>query len=52
MSDFPAMNAIYARRFVEAKPARETVAVSGLAFGASIEITVTAYRGLRFPRKE
>jgi 2-iminobutanoate/2-iminopropanoate deaminase len=42
MSDFPAMNAVYARRFGEHRPARSTVAVAELPKGASVEIEVIA----------
>ena len=42
MSDFAAMNAIYARRFGSHRPARSTVAVAELPKGASIEIEVIA----------
>lgn len=45
ISDLAAMNEIYLRRFGKARPAREMMAVKGLAFGAKVEITVTAYRG-------
>ncbi len=41
----PTMNEIYSRRMGTFRPAREMVAISGLAFGAAIEITVIAYRG-------
>jgi len=44
MDDFPAMNAIYAKRFSGHKPARETIGVQALAVGAPIEITVIAYK--------
>ena len=42
MSDFAAMNAIYARRFGNHRPARSTVAVAELPKGAAIEIDVVA----------
>ncbi len=45
IADAPKMNEIYARRIGRFRPAREMVAVSGLAFGAKIEMTVIAYRG-------
>lgn len=45
ISDAPTMNEIYLRRFGNVRPAREMMAVKGLAFGAKIEITVIAYRG-------
>jgi 2-iminobutanoate/2-iminopropanoate deaminase len=44
MSTFPNMNAIYAKRFGDNKPARETIGVSALALGAAIEITVIAHK--------
>ena len=44
MSTFPVMNAIYAKRFGDNKPARETIGVCALALGAAIEITVIAYK--------
>ena len=40
--DFPAMNAVYARRFGEHRPARSTVTVAGLPKGAPLEIDVIA----------
>jgi len=43
MGTFPAMNTIYAKRFGNHKPARETIGVSALALGATVEITVIAY---------
>jgi 2-iminobutanoate/2-iminopropanoate deaminase len=46
MSDFAAMNAVYARRFGEHRPARSTVAVAELPKGAAVEIDVIA----RLPR--
>jgi 2-iminobutanoate/2-iminopropanoate deaminase len=42
MSDFAAMNAIYARRFGNHRPARSTVAVAELPKGAAVEIDVVA----------
>ena len=44
MSTFPNMNAIYAKRFGDHKPARETIGVSALALGAAIEITIIAHK--------
>jgi 2-iminobutanoate/2-iminopropanoate deaminase len=44
MSTFPNMNAIYAKKFGDSKPARETIGVSALALGAAIEITVIAHK--------
>jgi 2-iminobutanoate/2-iminopropanoate deaminase len=45
MGKFSVMNAIYARRFGDHKPARETIGVVALALGAAIEMTVIAHRG-------
>jgi 2-iminobutanoate/2-iminopropanoate deaminase len=42
MSDFAAMNGIYARRFGDHRPARSTVAVAELPKGAAVEIDVVA----------
>lgn len=42
MSDFAAMNAVYARRFGNHRPARSTVAVAELPKGAAVEIDVIA----------
>jgi 2-iminobutanoate/2-iminopropanoate deaminase len=42
MSDFAAMNGVYARRFGNHRPARSTVAVSELPKGAAVEIDVIA----------
>lgn len=42
MTDFAAMNAVYARHFGAHRPARSTVAVSGLPKGARVEIEVVA----------
>lgn len=42
MSDFAAVNAVYARRFEGAPPARVTVAVSALPKGARVEIDAIA----------
>lgn len=42
MSDFAAMNAVYARRFGNHRPARSTVAVAELPKGASVEIDFIA----------
>jgi len=46
MSDFAAMNAVYASRFGEHRPARSTVAVAQLPKDAAVEIEVIA----RLPR--
>lgn len=40
MKDFAAMNTVYARHFEAPFPARTTVAVAGLPFGAAVEIEV------------
>ena len=42
MSDFAAMNGVYARRFGNHRPARSTVAVAELPKGAAVEIDVIA----------
>ena len=42
MRDFQAMNAIYARVFGEARPARSTVQVAALPLGARFEIEAIA----------
>lgn len=42
MANFQAMNAIYAARFGEHRPARSTVAVAELPAGALVEIDVIA----------
>lgn len=42
MDDFAAMNAIYAERLGEAKPARSTVAVAGLPRNVLVEIELVA----------
>ena len=42
MADFAAMNAVYAKRFGDNRPARSTVAVAGLPLGALVEIEVIA----------
>lgn len=44
MADFQAMNAVYAQVFGEHRPARSTVAVSGLPRGVNVEIEVIARR--------
>lgn len=40
--DFPSMNAVYARRFGEHRPARSTVIVAALPAGAPLEIDLIA----------
>jgi len=42
MEDFSAMNAVYARRFGEHRPARSTVAAAALPKGAPVEIDLVA----------
>ena len=42
MKDFQAMNEVYARAFGDHRPARSTVAVSGLPRGVNVEIEVVA----------
>ena len=42
MSDFAAVNEVYATYFFDAPPARETVQVSQLPLGANVEISVIA----------
>jgi len=42
MSDFAAVNAVYAEAFGEGRPARATVAVAGLPRGARVEIDAIA----------
>lgn len=42
MTDFAAMNEVYAEVFAERRPARSTVAVAGLPMGAAVELEVVA----------
>lgn len=44
MSDFAAVNEVYATRFSKEPPARSTVAVAGLPKGVNVEIEVIANR--------
>lgn len=44
MDDYGAFNEVYSTYFPENPPARETVAVSGLALGANIELSFIAVR--------
>lgn len=44
MADFAAMNEVYQRRFGDHRPARSTVAVSGLPLGSRVEIECIAIR--------
>lgn len=44
MNDFAAVNAVYAAYFGESKPARSTVAVSGLPRNVRVEIDAIAKR--------
>lgn len=41
---FPKFNEIYVRRMAGSRPAREALGVSRLAFGATVEVTMTAFR--------
>ena len=43
LSDFAAMNEVYAHMFSEPYPARSTVAVAGLPLGAQVEIELVAH---------
>lgn len=45
MSDFAAMNEVYARRFGSHRPARSTVAAAGLPRNVLVEIEIIAVRG-------
>jgi 2-iminobutanoate/2-iminopropanoate deaminase len=45
IQDFAAMNAVYATYFPKDPPARSTVAASGLAGGARVEIECIAVAG-------
>ena len=42
LTNFAAMNAVYARYFTEPFPARSTIQVAGLPRGSQVEIEVTA----------
>lgn len=42
MNDFAEMNEVYARHFIDNKPARATVAAAGLPRGARVEIDCIA----------
>jgi 2-iminobutanoate/2-iminopropanoate deaminase len=42
MTDFPAMNEVYAKHFGDHKPARSTVQVAGLPMNVSVEIEAIA----------
>lgn len=44
MGDFATVNDVYAKYFVEAPPARSTVAVAALPKGVNVEIEVLAHR--------
>lgn len=44
MGDFATVNEVYAKYFVEAPPARSTVAVAALPKGVNVEIEVLAHR--------
>ena len=43
MSDFAAVNEIYAQKFTQDPPARSTVQVSGLPKGVNVEIEIIAH---------
>ncbi|PID81228.1 MAG: deaminase [Clostridiales bacterium] len=45
ISDFAAMNEIYAKYFVEHKPARAAFEVGALPLGVAVEIEMIAYKG-------
>ena len=45
MTDFAAMNEVYARRFGSHRPARSTVAAAGLPRNVLVEIEVVAVKG-------
>jgi len=47
MTDFAAMNSVYARVFSPPYPARTTVAVAGLPLGARVEVELVASTGAR-----
>ncbi len=44
MSDFAAMNEVYARQFTQPYPARTTIGVAALPLGARVEIELVARR--------
>ena len=46
ISDFQAMNSVYAARFGDHRPARSTVAVAELPAGALVEIDMVARRNM------
>ncbi len=45
LNDFSDMNEVYSRYFVDSKPSRVTVEVSGLPKGVRIEMSAIAYTG-------
>ncbi len=45
ISDFAAMNEIYAKYFVDHKPARAAFEVGALPLGVAVEIEMIAYKG-------
>lgn len=47
LTEFPAMNEVYAEYFRDAPPARATVQVAGLPKGVRVEIDATAHRGTK-----
>ncbi|MBP9898900.1 MAG: hypothetical protein KBF28_11045, partial [Gemmatimonadales bacterium] len=50
LADFEKMNAVYAQRLGEARPARSTVQVAKLPGGASIEIELVVQLPRSTPR--
>lgn len=44
MAEMPVLNAAYSRYFTEPYPAREAVCVKALPFGATLEISVIAFK--------
>ena len=44
MSDFPVLNEAYSAAFAGHRPARTTIGVAALPFGAKVEIEVLAYQ--------
>lgn len=43
MADFPKVNEIYGRFFLENPPARSTIAVAALPKGVNVEVEITVY---------
>jgi 2-iminobutanoate/2-iminopropanoate deaminase len=44
MKDFPAMNEVYKKHFIEPYPARTTIGVAALPLGAQVEIEMITRR--------